>query len=99
MSNENPNTSVHKPTVQLIMCAYPLGIPNVHYLTLLSILIEEMSIRALASVIAHIRGGHYSVYMNDVVEAKNFVPNENVASLVKDKLLNCGYEEWLEQSD
>jgi hypothetical protein len=95
--NSLPETEAHKPTVELILCAYPHGIPNVHYLTLLSILEKDMSIRALAGVIARIRGGHYSVYMNDVVEAKRFSPDEGVLNTVMDKLMSCGYTKWVQE--
>jgi hypothetical protein len=96
MSDKNnpPETNAHQPTVDLIMCAYPTGIPNAHYLTLLSILTRDTSIRVLARVIAHIRGGDYAVDMNDVLEAKNFRPEAHAAALVMEKLTRCGYEEW-----
>jgi hypothetical protein len=99
VTNNKPDTSVHEPTVQLINCAYPIGIPDAHYMTMLSLLMQDMSIRVLASVIAHIRGGHYTVYMNDTIAAKNFIPNPDVLVTVKNKLTNCGYEQWLEELD
>jgi|APSaa5957512622_1039677.scaffolds.fasta_scaffold237665_1 hypothetical protein len=99
MSDKIPQMNVHQPTVDLILCAYPEGIPNAHYLTLLSILAKDMSIRVLAAVIAHIRGGHYAVYMTDVVEAKRYTPAPGVAVTVKNKLLECGYEDWLVEAD
>jgi hypothetical protein len=95
LDNNFPDESVHAPTVQLVNCAYPMGIPHAHYMTLLSILIKDMSIRVLAAVIAHIRGGHYSVYVGEVATAKQYIPDEQVASTVKQKLINCGYESWL----
>lgn len=94
MENNLPEESIHQPTVDLINCAYPLGIPNAHYLTLLSILEKDMSIRVLASVIAHLRGGHYSIYMVDVMESMNFRPDNRVVNTIMEKLLQCGYEEW-----
>lgn len=94
-----PDTNVYEPTANLIRCAYPHGIPHAHYMTLLSILTEDTSIRVLASVIAAIRGGHYTVYMNDVVEAKKYERDDGVYHLVKEKLMACGYEEWLKESE
>lgn len=91
------DTNIHMSTVNLIRCAYPVGIPNAHYMTLLSILEKNASIRVLASAIAHIRGGHYSVYMNDVVESKKFTPNKGVLETVFEKLMTCGYKEWLKE--
>lgn len=95
--NKLPDTNVHEPTVKLINCAYPHGIPEVHYMTLLSILAKDMSIRVLASVIAHLRGGHYSTYMSDVIAAISYTPDSQFLINIKEKLINCGYEEWLRE--
>jgi hypothetical protein len=90
-----PDTNVHAPSVKLIRCAYPHGIPHAHYMTLLSILAKEMSIRVLPSVIAHVRGGHYSIYMNDVIESMHYTPTDEEFAIVMEKLIACGYEVWL----
>ena len=97
MTKNNQNPTFHKPTVDLIMCAYPEGIPDAHYLTLLSILGQGASIRVLAEAIAHIRNGNYSIYMNDVVSALRFEPKPEVASTVQEKLNACGFQSWLEE--
>lgn len=83
---------VHKETVELIQCAYPLGIPDAHYHTLLSILIADRSIRVLSSIIAHIRGGHYSIYMGEVGNATRYKPDPDIRETVMKKLIACGYK-------
>ena len=92
-----PAAQAHQPTVHLIQCAYPQGIPDAHYHTLLSILIADMSIRALSSVIAFIRGGYYSTYMGEVGNAKRYEPDPRVKATVMEKLNNCGYQAWLSE--
>jgi hypothetical protein len=91
---QSPEMNVHQPTVDLIKCAYPDGIPNAHYLTLLSILEKDASTRVLAKAIANIRGGNYAVYMNDVIESQRFKPDDQILKTVMDKLILCGYDEW-----
>ena len=85
----------YNATVKLIMCVYPHGIPHRQYMTLLSILEKNMSIRTLASIIAHIRGGHETVYLDDVVFANNYHPSKAQQDYVMSKLQACGYDEWL----
>ena len=90
-----PKRYADQATVDMIQCAYPLGIPDAHYHTLLSILISDMSIRVLASVIARIRGGHYSTYVGEVGNATRYEPDSRVKATVMAKLNSCGYQAWL----
>jgi hypothetical protein len=94
-TNKLPEEHIDQATMDLIQCAYPHGIPDAHYSTLLAILIANMSIRTLSSVIANIRGGHYSTYMGEVGNAMRFVPDPRVKATVIEKLLECGYQTWL----
>lgn len=89
-------SDAHQPTVKLVECAYPEGIPDAEYMALLSILVEEMSFRVLATVIAHVKGGEYVMYLNEVYGCANKLYNEELLATIKGKLENCGYAEWLQ---
>jgi hypothetical protein len=83
-------------TYQLLQCAFPQGIDEQFYLPLLSILYEEISDRNLAQVIAEFTGRDYYSVLNDVYRVavtSEFAP-EHIKS-VRQKLMNCNYEEWL----
>jgi hypothetical protein len=88
----------HQPTVDMLQCAYPEGIPDSHYLPLLSILVQNMSMRVLSAVIADIKGGHYTDYMNDVARAGSFRADPRFMVAAMHQLIKCGYADWLENS-
>lgn len=91
--DELPDEDVDEMTVELVMCAYPYGIPDAHYKTLLSILKPSRSIRSLASVVARVRGGHYTTYMGEVGNAERYEPDSRVRETVMQKLKSCGFDE------
>lgn len=91
---EADNQFTHQSTLDLIRCAYPNGIPIAHYMTLLSILQKDMSIRVLAQIVAELTYGTYSIYMGDIMNAQRYKPEPHLLKLVMDKLLKCGYEDW-----
>jgi hypothetical protein len=85
-------------TYKLIQNAFPKGIESQSYLPLLALLSEEMSDRNLAEVIAYYSGKDYSLVLNDIycVQSTDIPTSEAIANL-KEKLLVCGYEQWLEE--
>ncbi len=85
-------------TYKLIQCAFPDGIDSESYLPLLALLSDEMSHRSLAQVIAHYTGKDYYIVLNDVYGMRSTdVPLSNAIDKVKQRLLSCGYEEWLKE--
>lgn len=85
-------------TYKLIKCAFPDGIESEAYLPLLVLLEEEMSDRNLAELVAYYTGKDYSVVLNDVyrVKSTNVLKPEVITNLTE-RLLACGYQEWLEE--
>jgi hypothetical protein len=81
----------------LIKCMYPREIPDEQYKTLLHILARSMSIRAVSSVIAYIKGGDYPLYMGEASIAMIYEPDPEIEAEVIQKLLHCGYETWLKE--
>lgn len=85
-------------TYRLINCAFPDGIDPELYLPLLALLYDEMSDRNLAEVVATYTGKDYYRVLNDVyhVNSTHALEVEAIAK-VRQRLLPCGYEKWLEQ--
>ncbi|MDD1419498.1 DUF3349 domain-containing protein [Dolichospermum sp. ST_sed1] len=85
-------------TYKLIQCAFPKGIESQYYLPLLSLLSEEMSDRNLAEVVAYYSVKDYSVVFNDVYRVQSVdIPTSEAIANLKERLLICGYEQWLEE--
>ena len=86
-------------TYELIKRAFPNGIDSESYLPLLALLYDEMSDRCLAEVIAGYTGKDYYLVLNDVykVGATDF-SGDRVIARVKQRLLACGYQQWLDES-
>ncbi|WP_413172391.1 DUF3349 domain-containing protein [Anabaena azotica] len=85
-------------TYKLIQCAFPKGIEPQSYLPLLALLSEEMSDRNLAEVVAYYSGKDYSVVLNDVYRVQSIdVPTSEAIDNLKERLLVCGYEQWVEE--
>lgn len=85
-------------TYKLIQSAFPNGIEAQAYLALLSLLSEGMSDRNLAEVVAYYSGKDYSVVLNDVYWLQSIdVLKPDAMANVKERLLVCGYEQWLEK--
>lgn len=84
-------------TYQLIKCAFPNGIESQVYLPLLALLYDEMSDRNLAEVVACYTGKDYGVVLNDMYRVSTDIPSAEAITKVKQRLLACGYEDWLEE--
>ena len=85
-------------TYKLIRSAFPKGIEPQNYLPLLALLSEEMSDRNLAEVLAYYTNKDYSVILNDVYRVQSIdVPTSEAIANLKERLLICGYKQWLEE--
>ena len=81
-------------TYKLIERAFPEGVKEEDYRPLLVLLYEQMSDRNLAEVVAHYTGKDYHIVLNDVYGVQSMdVP----ISKVKERLLACGYDDWLQE--
>ncbi|MGG6267657.1 hypothetical protein ACQ4M3_11635 [Leptolyngbya sp. AN03gr2] len=85
-------------TYQLLQCAFPQGIEEQEYLPLLSILYKQMSDRGLAQVIAELTGREYPIVLNDVYRV-GMAEGSFAVEEVKQKLIRCGYENWLLENE
>ncbi|AVH70133.1 DUF3349 domain-containing protein [Nostoc sp. 'Lobaria pulmonaria (5183) cyanobiont'] len=87
-------------TYKLIQCAFPNGIETQDYLPLLALLYDQMSDRNLAEIVVHYTGRHYAVVLNDVYRVVTTdVPKAETIDKVKQRLLVCGYQEWLKEAE
>jgi len=85
-------------TYKLIQCAFPNGIEAEDYEPLLALLSQEMSDKNLAEVIAYYLGKEYSVVLNDVYRVQSIdIPKAEAIANLKNNLLGCGYQQWLEE--
>ncbi|MDZ7959237.1 MAG: DUF3349 domain-containing protein [Aulosira sp. DedQUE10] len=85
-------------TYKLIQSAFPNGIELEDYLPLLALLDDEMSDRNLAEVVAYYTAKDYSLVLNDVYRVNSTdEPKPEAIANVRERLLACGYKEWLEQ--
>ncbi len=85
-------------TYKLIQNAFPKGIEPQNYLPLLALLSEEMSDRNLAEVVAYYSSKDYSVVLNDIYRVQSIdIPTPEAIDNLKERLLVCGYEQWLEE--
>ncbi|WP_407897504.1 DUF3349 domain-containing protein [Scytonema sp. NUACC26] len=85
-------------TYRLIQCAFPNGVDSESYFPLLGLLYNEMSHRCLAEVMAQYTGKDYYVVLNDVYGVESAqLPSPELIVKVKQRLLACGYEEWLKE--
>lgn len=87
-----------KSTYKLINCAFPEGLSTENYFPLLALLEPQMSDRNLAETIAYFTKRDYSEILNDIYAVKSTsVPSTEAMNKVKNRLLACGYEVWLNE--
>lgn len=85
-------------TYRLINCTFPDGIESEAYFPLLALLYDEISARNLAEIVAHCTGKNYGVVLNDLYRVRSTdIPEPEAIEKVRQRLLPCGYEKWLEQ--
>jgi Protein of unknown function (DUF3349) len=85
-------------TYKLLQRTFPDGIEVQDYLPLLALLYDEMSDRNLAEVVAHYTGKDYGIVLNDVYRVRSTdIPKIEAIDKVKQSLLACGYEAWLQE--
>ena len=57
-----------------------------------------MSDRNLAEVVAYYSSKDYSVVLNDIYRVQSIdIPTPEAIDYLKERLLVCGYEQWLEE--
>lgn len=86
-------------TYDMLKCAYPDGIPDNHYWAVIALLHPHMSYRVLAETLAAINDTSYIHILNDTSGfTPNETPDDTTVEIVRQKLLNCNYKQWLEES-
>lgn len=86
-------------TYDLLKCAFPNGISHEAYWPLMAILHPEMSFRTLAKVLSALTDKEYIEVLNDAAGfGLDPMPDLSEIEKVKERLIPCGYEEWLKQS-
>lgn len=93
---ENLSQELHD-TFRMLKCAFPNGVEQEDFLPLLFILNESMSFRQEARVVGELIGKSYMDLLNNIyfVASKSYTPESADIERVKQKLLPCGYREWL----
>ncbi|WP_224246687.1 DUF3349 domain-containing protein [Hyalangium gracile] len=83
-----------KPVCEVLVRAFPNGVPESLYPALLSVLCEEMSFRAVARAIDVTFGIDYITVLNDAfgTQVRNIPPAAEVQT-VRERLRQSGYEE------
>ena len=86
-------------TYLLLSSTFPNGIEPEHYLPVLFMLYEYMSNRNLARIIAAFTGKDYDLVLHDVykVGSSDYVPSREHIELVKQQLLEHGFEKWTQE--
>jgi hypothetical protein len=87
-----------RSTYTMTRCAFPQSISQDDYLPLLAVLGEQMSFRQAAAVIALLQGKTYVQYLNDAYAALSHIgPDAAAVQQVKQVLVPCGYQAWLDK--
>jgi len=82
----------------MLLRAFPKGVPEEDYLALVALLYDEMSHRALATVLSHLfETTEYHRVLNDIGFASRLSPQSDPVLRVRGKLVAAGYEEWLKE--
>lgn len=87
-----------RSTYHLLECAFPDGVAPQDYFPLLAALREKMSFRTLAEVVSAYTGKDYGGVYNDALGSESTrAPSPADVLRVKQRLLPCGYEQWLRE--
>ncbi len=99
MSNQSVGVPKHlESTYKMILLAYPNGVDESKYLSLIAVLYEYMSDRNLAEVMSLFTGKEFEVALNDIYRSQSTdKPHDNEVDNVKRELLPFGFKEWTEE--
>jgi hypothetical protein len=88
-------------THELFECVFPNGLSEDDYAPLVHVLLSEMSIRAVAAVLAELRGGDDSYYFNDIlgIKSQRIAQNIEKENQIQARLTSCGWTNWLDAVD
>ena len=89
-----------RSTYEMVECAFPEGLPKDAYRSLIAVLVQVMSNRALARFLEHYLDMEYADALYDVYEigVDGLQPDEpNWVEEVEQKLKRCGFDDWLEE--
>src|SRR5438094_759836 len=99
----NDNDQLHsslQSTYRMISSVFPDGIPEKAYLPLVALLLQGMSYRPLARVLAYCTGKDYAVVYHDALkvdsEASELLSGPEVER-IRQALISFGYNEWLNE--
>ena len=98
MQQQNNIPDYLQDTYNMVCCAFPDRIPTEDYWPLIALLHPEMSYRALARVLAVIMGKSYFEILNDTQGfGVDHLPGKRDIERVRQRLLSCDFEEWLQK--
>jgi hypothetical protein len=98
MSESKPLPGGLERTVSFLLRAYPNGLPDADYLPLIFLLLENLSHRNLATVVAHVFGRDFDGVLNDIGNAVAMEHSgADAIGRVRSVLVRAGYEEWLRE--
>lgn len=99
MQHENAVPDYLQDTYAMLKCAFPNGVTDEEYWSILSILHQVMSFWTIADVLSALTNKERIEVYND---ASGFgldaPPNIDDVERVKSKLRACGYDEWLQRT-
>ncbi len=97
MSKNLPNDQQpDEATVELLKCVFPNGISETEYLPLLSILRNDMTIRAASSLVAELVHKDALEIYNDALGVNNKTYQQSIVDDLIYRLEACGYNNWLD---
>ncbi|MEZ4672130.1 MAG: DUF3349 domain-containing protein [Anaerolineae bacterium] len=87
-----------KPIFDMLKCAYPNELDTEEYFPLLGTLGEIMNQRGIANVVSVFAKKDYGEVYNDVLASQSsHIPAPEAIASVKERLIPCGYEKWLNE--
>jgi len=84
-------------TYRMLISAFPDGIDETLYFSLLAVLNEEMSHKNIAHVISYFTGKNKGMVTNDIYKIYHASIDRNDTEKLKKHLSKHGYEEWLRE--
>ena len=85
-------------SLTLLQKAFPKGISEEEYFTLLDLLYEDFSDRNLAELISYFHKKEYSEVMNDIYSSQSTKkPLKQSVNTLKERMKPFGYDEWKQE--